>query len=228
MKERHERILELLKEHNKLSVGALASRLFVSEMTIRRDLKELEASNYIQRYNGGAILCHESSALPISERKLLHSKEKMELAKKATSYVEDGSTVYIDSSSTCMYLIPLLAEKKDIKIVTNSIQSVILSSRYHLPCIVIGGNLYDKDMCMVGNIAMETLKNINTDVAFFSSFAISEDGVISDNDENQTAVRRQVFQNTGKAIFIFTKDKQNKRALYTVCRSEDAYRVIFE
>ncbi len=228
MNERSEQIIELLKKHSKMSVAELSKRLYVCEMTVRRDLKALEADGYIKRYNGGAMLFTREVDLPFTERNLLHSKEKIALAKIAASYVEDGSSIFIDSSSTCSYIIPQLSEKSNIKIITNSVTSLILATQYHIPCVMIGGNCYDKDMCTVGSTAVETLRNINSDIAFFSSIAVSDDGIISDCDEDQTAVRKEAMKNAQKSVFIFIKSKQHKKSTYTLCSIDEAYKIIYE
>ncbi len=228
MNERHEQILEILKEKGKVSVSELSRMLYVCEMTIRRDLRKLADEKRIKRYNGGAMLFNKDIDFPFADRKKLYSKEKMQLAKIAVEYVEDRSVVFIDSSSTCAYLVPLLSSKKDIKIVTNSLVAAILAAEYNIPCIIAGGNCYSSDMCTVGNFATDMIDKINTDVAFLSSNAITADGLITDSNAEQTAVRKIAIKNAARSVFIFTKSKQNKKEMYTVCKAKDVFKVILE
>ncbi len=228
MNDRQEQIIEILKEKGKVSVAELSKTLYVCEMTIRRDLRELAADGRIKRYNGGAMLFAKDTDFPFSDRKMLHSKEKARLAKLASEYVEDYSVVFIDSSSTCACLLPHLNLKKDIKIVTNSLIVAQLSSEYNIPCMMVGGECCAKDMCTVGNFAIETLSKINVDIAFFSSNAITEDGLITDSSIEQTAVRQTAMKQAERSVFAFTKYKQNRKEMYTVCHSEDVYKVILE
>ncbi len=226
MEERKNQIVEILNREGKISVEELSKRLYVCEMTIRRDLKELESEGRIKRYRGGAIGIINEADFTFNDRKLLHSEEKMKLAKRAVEYVEDGSVVFIDSSSTCAYIVPLLASKNNIKLVTNSLSALVLAVKYRIHCIMAGGNCSNGDMCTVGNYAVEMLKDINIDVAFFSSQGISEDGIISDNNLEQTAVRKSAMNNSRKNIFLFIRSKKNKRFMYTVCRTEDIFKVV--
>ncbi len=228
MIERHEQILEILKESGKASVKELSEKLYVCEMTIRRDLRKLAEEKRVKRYNGGAMLYKKDMDFPFVDRKNLYSKEKMQLAKKAAEYIEDASTVFIDSSSTCAYLIPNLTSKKDIKIVTNSLTAAVLALEYNIPCVIAGGDCNNKDMCTVGSFATEMLEKINVDIALLSSNAISCDGLITDSNAEQTAVRRIVVKNAKRAIFIFTENKYNKKEMYTVCKSDDVFKVILE
>ncbi len=68
--------------------------LYVCEMTIRRDLKELENSGFIKRYNGGAMLLSSERDYPFLERKLLYSKEKIKLAKETAKYAQKHDDIY--------------------------------------------------------------------------------------------------------------------------------------
>lgn len=220
LNERQEKIVSYLKEQRRVTVKKMSEIFFVSEMTIRRDLKELEKQGYLRRYNGGALYSDHEHTLPITARRLINSEEKKHLAERAGKYLRDGLTIYIDSSSTCTYLIPLLAEYQQITIITNSLMAVHYASQFHIRCILAGGEYYEQDMCTIGSMTDEFLHNINADVAFFSALGLSEDGIISDSDERQTAVRRAIMKNCQKNIFLFDNEKINRKYPFTLCRTD--------
>lgn len=222
LNERQKEILELLYREGKISVAKLSKTLFVSPMTIRRDLSEMEKSGFLRRYNGGAVLKINTAEMPISERLLLDRKEKEALARKCTAFLRDDITVFIDSSSTCQYIIPYLTQYKNITVVTNSISALITLGKLHLPSIVIGGTYYQQDMCTVGPLAEHFACTFNVDVAFFTTAAISSEGIISDFDSNQTMIRKFIMRNAKENVFLFEKDKVNKKFLYTLCEKKDA------
>ncbi len=226
MNERQKRILEILYERGRVSVAELSRTLYVAEMTVRRDLIEMEKGGYLRRYRGGAVMKIDLGEMPISERLLLDQDEKKELAKRCLPYLHDGMTVFLDSSSTCQYLIPHLATLKKITLLTNSVSTLLTASGLHLPSILIGGEYYEQDMCMVGSLAEEAAGKFNVDIAFFATAAISADGVISDFDLRQTAIRKIVMQNAKQSVFLFERDKYGKKLLYTLCRAEEATAVI--
>ena len=80
LNERQSEILEELKKEKRMSVKKIAAFCYVSEMTVRRDLKKMESEGCLKRYNGGAVFLQSESMLPIYLRKLLHAKQKAKLS----------------------------------------------------------------------------------------------------------------------------------------------------
>ena len=213
-------IFDILCEKKRISVSELSKTLYVCEMTIRRDLSEMEKQGLIKRYRGGAIFI-DRNEFPISRRMYLGEDEKRILAQKSTIYLADNMNIYIDSSSTCHYIIPHIKKFRNIKIFTNSINALMLVAKLHIPCHLIGGDYYEQDMCFVGSISERYAENINVDLAFFSAKGISNDGIISDPDIRQTMVRYSIMKNAKKIIFLFEKEKIGKKYLHTLCRADD-------
>ena len=223
---RQQEIMQILKAKGSVSVGELSTTLYASEMTIRRDLTEMEKGGFLRRYRGGAVLKINLGEMPIKERLLLYKEEKEALAKKCLPYLKDDIAVFIDSSSTCQYLLPHIAEFKNITVVTNSVSSLLTASGMHLNCILVGGEYYEQDMCMVGSIAEEQVKNLNVDVAFLTTAGISHEGVITDFDLKQTAVRKIIIKNSKRNVFLFEKEKIGKKFLYTLCDNKDSVEIL--
>lgn len=226
LKGRIKDIFDILCEEGRISVSKLAEMLYVSEMTIRRDLNQMEKNGILKRYRGGAVLVAMHSELPISQRFLVDESEKKALSKQTVKFLDDNLTIYIDSSSTCQYIIPYINKFKNITIITNSVNALLIASRLEIACIMIGGKYYSQDMCFVGSLAEQYAKQFNIDVAFFSSLGISKDGIISDCDIEQTMVRKIIMENSKKNIFLFEKNKVNKKYFYTVCHENDVDEVI--
>lgn len=220
LNERQKTILQLLREKGRIYVTEVAEQLHYSEMTVRRDLKAMEEDHLLQRCHGGAVEMDTMDA-PISMRTHVGDDSKKLLAKKASVYLRDDISVFLDSSSTCGYIVPHIAEHSGITVFTNSVCTLQLLAQYHIPCHVIGGHYYEKDMCMVGSLAEDMAEKINVDVAFFSCAAISSDGRITDKDELQTSVRKKILQNAIRSVMLFDKNKLDKLYLYNVCHRDD-------
>ncbi len=226
LNQRQKDILRILKEKKRVSVSDMASQLFVSEMTIRRDFKEMEQNSLLTRYHGGAIYYEKSIEYPIELRRLIGAKEKKILSCRAKKYLKDGQIIYIDSSSTSSYIIPYLKEYKGIKVITNSVPALMMLAKIHVPCVLTGGDYCETDMCLVGRAAEEFVRDINPDIAFFSSLGLSDDGYITDVDERQLSIRKILLKNCGKIIFMFDSSKLHKKYTYTLCHRDAADEII--
>lgn len=225
-KDRKKDIVEILYEKGKITVSELANALFVTEMTIRRDLIELEKSGVVKRYRGGAVLNAMSSEMPVSQRFFVSQNEKIDLAKRAASFLDHDMVVFIDSSSTCQYIIPYVTRFKNVTVITNSVNALLMASKSKIPCILIGGNYCDRDMCFTGTIAEQYARQFNVDVAFFSCLGLSKEGVISDHDVEQSTIRKIMLGQSKKNIFLFEGSKLNKTYFYTVCKRDEVDEVI--
>ncbi len=223
---RKQEILELLYKKGKISVNELSKTLYVSEMTVRRDLAEMEKGGYLKRYRGGAVLKTDAREMPITERLFVDVSEKKKLCEMCMPYLHDNMTVYLDSSSTCLYIIPHLYKHKNILVITNSVKALLNASDLHIPCILIGGEYYEQDMCLVGPIAERYAAELNIDIAFMTTAAYSDDGIISDFDIRQTAMRKIIMKNSKQNVFLFEKTKLNKKLTYTLCHKDDVDAVI--
>ncbi len=223
---RHNEIMNIIEKRGQATVGELSEKLFVCEMTIRRDLAELEKNGLVKRFRGGASSIVKSGLYPIEIRRHFMESEKKELALAASEYLSDNSFVFIDSSSVCTYLIPHIGKRQGIRLFTNSIQTMLLAAQLHIPCVLTGGHYYERDMCLVGADALDSVSKINPDIAFMSSSALSDDGIISDLDEMQTAVRRVVLKNAAKTVFVFDRTKLHRKHTFTLCSSDEAETVI--
>src|SRR5262245_59873835 len=99
--ERRDVILEWLERDAKLSVSELASRLGVSEMTVRRDLEAMEKSGILQRVHGGAVTAQSRSyEPPFSARQMRHVEAKQRIGSAAAAMVSEGETLILDAGTT--------------------------------------------------------------------------------------------------------------------------------
>lgn len=223
---RQQEILDILYETGKISVAELAKRLYVTEMTVRRDLTAMQKGGFLRRYHGGAVLMSNQREMPLSHRIMFDEKEKKALSRKCLRFLKDNMVIFIDSSSTCQYIIPHIATFKNMKIITNSVKALLTASSLHIPCILIGGDYYEQDMCLIGSIAEQYAGELNVDISFFTTAAYSEDGVISDFDEKQLYIRKIMLKNSTQSVFLCEKNKIGKKMMHTLCRSEDVTAVL--
>ena len=115
---RLEYITKLLEENGSVEVSELSKVFRVTEKTIRQDLLKLEELQIAKRVHGGAMIKKDGSEIfPIVSRKTKHTDEKLKIAQKALSLIEDGDTIILDSGSTTFELAKIL--NKNVIVITN-------------------------------------------------------------------------------------------------------------
>lgn len=145
---RHTKILELITENKKMEVTKLSQLLSVSQVTIRKDLIQLENSGLIVREHGFATL---NSSDDINNRLAYHYDIKQRIAKLAVESIEDGETVMIESGSCCaLVALEIAHTKKDVTIITNSaFIADYIRKVAKIRIILLGGEYQNESQVMV-------------------------------------------------------------------------------
>lgn len=214
-KNRESAILELLTAETKVEVAVLAERLEVSQVTIRKDLDELERRGIILREHGYAVL---RSADDIQSRIAYHYDEKRRIAERAAELVADGSTIMIESGSCCALLADVLAERRrDLTIITNSafIASYI-RGKCNFQIILLGGVYQQEAQVMVG-----PLVRLCADEFFVSHFFIGVDGYsdqtgFANQDHMRAAAVRDMARQAEKVVVLTESEKFGRRSVVSL------------
>lgn len=166
--ERLDHILAFLHEKPTATVKTLANRLYASEATVRRDLTELEKRGLVKRLHGGVVLLDGANReLPIAVREQQNVEAKREIAAKAAKYLRDGQVIFLDASSTVMFLIKYFESFKLLTIVTNGLKTAQELSGLNHNVYCTGGLMLHNSSAYVGDFAVDFVRHFNADVFFF-------------------------------------------------------------
>lgn len=229
--ERKQQILEIMRNHNPVvTVDQLCSSIYASGATIRRDLKDLENSKLIRRTHGGAILVEgNTSEDPLSFRENQNSIKKQIIADAALGYVQDGMTIFLDSSSTVYTLAKELEKFNNLKVITNGIKTAMLLSDFkNLAVMCTGGTLRENSKSLVGLAAKEFISRLNADLAFMSCRGFSIENGVSEASEDEFQIKKQYILNSKKAILMCDTSKMNADFLCRLAPLSDFYEIITE
>ena len=164
MNERQKEILNLLLEKKEISVNALSGKLGVSGVTIRQDLRSLEKQGFIKRVHGGAVL---NDTDDISTRLVFNYKQKMNIARQAASFVNDGETILIEAGSTNTLLARELTKKRGVTIITPNVFITRELKEYtDIPVILLGGVYQHQSESLVGQLTKLCIDHINFHKSF--------------------------------------------------------------
>lgn len=230
-KEREKQILEILLTKKKVTVKELSELLYVSEPSVRRDLTSLEQQNLIKRVHGGAIIDQSAlskNKIPFLIREYEQSSAKVIISQKAIELVKDNDVVFLDASTSCYYLIPFLASKNGLLVITNGVKALTKLAEYDIRAISTGGTLLNGDLSLVGDEAYGNIERINADIAFFSCRGVSDDGYLTDINPDENNVRIKMIKNSRKAYMLCAKEKIGKRYFHNLCHKDDIDGIITE
>lgn len=208
--ERLAQIQTMLNEYGKVEVNNLCRIFDVTEMTIRRDLNELEKKNLAIRSHGGAIAPPESalSERPYQMRINSHLKEKAAIAKAALPLIHDGSKVFFDSSTTVFCLARLITNSQNLVIITDTLSTALeLNTRPNINVICLGGELQKNTNSCAGMFAEKILDTMHFDYAFLGLYGISEDGRLSTTSTHEFSLKRKVMERSDHIVLMVDSSK---------------------
>lgn len=226
-KERQNSILEIIRSRKYCTIKYLSEQLFVASITIRRDLTEMESAGLVARcYGGVTIPDHENREVPFEIRNKSNFAIKANLAKKASKLIRDGDVVFLDASSTVSHITDYLSAEQNLTIITNSTLISEKLKEKHIRCYLTGGMPVENSHALVGSIAEQTLSGLYANVCLFSAQGIDEGGMISDQSEAESSLRRLMIKNSKKQFFLFDSSKYNKRFAFKICTAQDISDII--
>ena len=218
--ERQNDILSILKENKKADVHELATALFVSEATIRRDLVEMKSMGLIERSHGGAILPENSDEISIFFRMEKNANEKERAATKAIPYIPPFKSVFIDSSSTAL----ALAERIDLNfktVVTNSLPTASqLSKKPNINLILLGGTVHFNTNSATGSWTARQMEDFAFDLMISSCAAVIGNEAF-ERSLDQKEIKRAAFKRCKQRILLVDHTKFTAHGTYKLAALSD-------
>ena len=219
--ERKNTIATWLLERGRVNVAALAEALGVTKETIRRDLNELEKEGVAQRTHGGAVLAkgHEDSFgdLRYGLRQRFNVPGKKAIGRAAAELVHPGDTIFLDASSTCMYMGEALCGKTGVTIITNSAYLVSqLGEEEGLTVISTGGQVRRESLTLVGSLAQQSCLAYRANKAFISPKGFRPEAGAVNGNEQETAMQRCMIERAEQMILLCDHTKFTRRGHLTL------------
>ena len=171
--QRRHAIVTLLAERGELSVDWLARDFDTSEVTIRKDLAELERNGLLLRRYGGAIPVPQELVADVPEAEQV-SKRKQAIARAAAELIRDHNRIIIDSGSTTAALIPELGKRRGLVVMTNSLAvAAALRELENEPTLLMTGGTWDPHSeAFQGQVAEQVLRSYDFDQLFIGAAGV--------------------------------------------------------
>jgi len=208
---RQQYILSLIKTEGTVTVSQLAEELGVSELTIRRDLDQLEKKGLVERTHGGATARRNLPVEPDYLQKASeYPKEKEAIGQAVAAMVEEGDTLYINSGSTTFEVIrSVVALQKKVTIVTNNIDAIWLCKESeHIRLILAGGVYRSRSHSVSGSLSSILVNQVYANKAIIGvdGFSLSA-GLTTPILEEAETTRAMIEHTVGTVIVVAAANK---------------------
>lgn len=219
---RLDEIKKILEEQNAISLTNLCERFQVSINTIRRDVNELEKKGLIKKVYGGITRNDNNAPEAFSTRKIRNSNKKQYIASLAAKLVDDNDVIFIDSGTTTMHMVPYLAEKNNLTILTSNVYVINEAFKYpQMNVISTGGTLYRPSNAFIGSPVLKCLKNYNINKVFLAATGFSISNGITNTSPMESEIKKYLVQNCHTKILLADSTKLDKISLVTFADFKD-------
>ena len=210
--ERRNRILEKLQEEKRVVVSELSQLYDVSEETIRRDLEKLEKDGLATKSYGGAVINENINIdMPFNVRKNRNVVGKQKIAEIVASMVQDGEHIFLDASTTAVFVAKAIKSRERMTVITNSIEIIIeLSDVSDWNIISTGGSLKEGYLALVGPKTEAAISSYYVDKAIVSCKALDTEKGIMDSVELFSAATQAMLYSSRQRILAVDSSKFDK------------------
>lgn len=226
--ERRNAILEKLQVERRVVVSELSALYDVSEETIRRDLDKLENDGYAIKSYGGAVINENSNLdLPYNVRKNTNVLGKQKIASLISEMIHDGENIMLDASSTAVAIAKAIKNKKDLTVITNSLE-IALELLETPGCNVIstGGLATGSSFALVGSVTDKTIRSYYVDKAIISCKGINMYAGFTESDERHANNKASMFYMAKTKILAIDSSKFNKIAFAKIGDLREISRIV--
>lgn len=206
-------IVNLARSQGRVGVEDLAKRFGVTEQTIRKDLNDLARRGILQRFHGGAAVSSGVINFGYEARRQLAHEEKRRIGSRAAALIPDSASLILNIGTTTEQVAVALHGKQQLMVITNNINVVnILQGNEDIEVIVAGGVLRHSDGGIVGEAAVDFIRQFRVDYAVIGTSAIDNDGTLLDYDYREVKVAQAILENARRTILVADCMKMQRSA----------------
>ncbi|PIP15673.1 MAG: hypothetical protein COX46_05255 [bacterium (Candidatus Ratteibacteria) CG23_combo_of_CG06-09_8_20_14_all_48_7] len=226
---RKELIRSVINSRGEVSVLELAKKLGVSQVTVRRYLKEMEREKFLIRAYGGAVK-REPEITPnlfFTEKTPLNLAEKRAIAQTAAGFINEGETIFLDSGTTILELSRIL-KKKNFRLTaaTNSLPVVYeLITANRIKVLLLGGFLRRELFDFWGPFSLEELDRLSFNQAFLGVDGISGQSGLTTTDLTSARTEEAVMAKSQVINILADYSKIGQDALISYGKIKDIHKV---
>jgi DeoR family transcriptional regulator, glycerol-3-phosphate regulon repressor len=213
LSDRQTKIVEQAKSAGRVLVDDLAEAFGVTPQTIRKDLNDLCNAQLLTRIHGGATFPRGTENVRYDARRQIAATEKQAIGLAAAKLIPDGASLFINIGTTTEAVGEALADHRELMVVTNNIN---VANRLRvideIDVIIAGGVVRQSDGGIVGEAAVDFIRQFKVDYAVIGASAIDPDGSIFDYDFREVKVAQAIIANARHVILVADATKFERTA----------------
>lgn len=210
---RHTEILHIAKEKGRVLVDDLAAQFTVTPQTIRKDLNDLCEQRLLTRIHGGAIFPSGIENVEYEARRKIAAGEKEAIGRAAARLIPDNASLFINIGTTTEAVSTALLDHSGLMVITNNINVANRMRVYpSIEVVIAGGVVRGSDGGIVGEAAVDFIKQFKVDYAVIGASAIDHDGALLDFDLREVKVAQAIIANARHIILVSDSTKFERTA----------------
>lgn len=210
---RHDEIIRMAKENGRVLVEELAQHFSVTPQTIRKDLNDLCGQRILGRIHGGAVFPSGIENVEYESRRKIAADEKDAIGRAAARLIPDNASLFINIGTTTEAVSQALLDHSGLMVITNNINVANRMRVYpSIEVVIAGGVVRGSDGGVVGEAAVDFIRQFKVDYAVIGASAIDHDGALLDFDFREVKVAQAIIANARHVILVADATKFERTA----------------
>ena len=211
---RHARIIEIMEKQTPISVRELAEKAGCTEMTIRRNLDQLQEKGLVRREHGYAYLQRSARNTDYFAEMQENAEEKKAIARIALELVRPDMSICLDSGTTIQQLVELIPENFPLSVITPSLAAAMaLSSKKEVNVLMPGGFLHHSNRSLLID-QPDALLRYHADIAFISCRSFQLPGGTFEHTQTLTNTKRALASIAKERILLLDHTKWDITSIF--------------
>ena len=224
---RQAKIIELAHQQGEVLVDALSALFGVTPQTIRKDLNALCARGALRRSHGGAMHPSRIENVEYEARRQIATAEKHAIGQAAAALIPDNASLFINIGTTTEAVSQALVNHRGLMVITNNINVANhLRAVPAIEVVIAGGMVRPSDGGIVGEAAVDFIRQFKVDFAVIGVSAIDQDGALLDFDYREVKVAQAIIANARHVILVSDATKFTRTAPVRIGHIEQTHSFI--
>ncbi len=209
------KLLDVVRARNSVTVEQLADTLDVTLQTVRRDVQRLAEAGLLTRFHGGVRVPSSTiENIAHTQRESLNAEGKARIARAVAARIPNDCSLILNIGTTTEAIARALLQHTGLRVITNNLNvAATLSGNPNCEVIVVGGVVRSRDRGIVGEAAVDFIRQFKVDIGLIGISGIEADGSLRDYDYREVKVAQTIITHAREVWLAADISKFNRPAM---------------